>query len=338
MLSNTGLQLVNLGIDEIKKVPTANFSSSQRNDAIRDKFFEIMGTDKFDVMAWERHKYECFEVLREIFKQTIASGEGALSDFYNQFVDERDVELGDTQELIIENEAYLTVGKVSGNNWDLDRQRMDKGAKIAISTDAYYVKIYEYFKRFLTRRMDWDELYNEVNRSIKKFKDDFVAKVFSNGVDGLPEEWFFKGTYDEASIQKVIDNVTASNNGADIVLTGTKSALNKMQGITATNLSDAQKLEYQTNGYLRNWKGYTCVELPTLFKQNSISEFVFDLNTVYFLPVGAKPVTIVVEGDPIIQETDEIGSNKDMTKEFATIFRIGGAFVMNRIIGGCKLS
>ena len=226
MLSNTGLQLVNLGIDEIKKVPTANFSSSQRNDAIRDKFFEIMGTDKFDVMAWERHKYECFEVLREVFKQTIASGEGAMSDFYNQFVDERDVELGDTQELIIENEAYLTVGKVSGNNWDLDRQRMDKGAKIAISTDAYYVKIYEYFKRFLTGRMDWNELYNEVNRSIKKFKDDFVAKVFSNGVDGLPEEWFYKGAYNESSIQKVIDNVTASNHGADIVLTGTKSALN----------------------------------------------------------------------------------------------------------------
>lgn len=339
-MKDMDMGLIRMSVDHVNGVAIGNFSNASRNEAIRDKFREILGMEdgRFDDMAWERGKLECFAYLREVYKQTIANGDGAMSEFYNRFVNEKHLEWGDKLELEIENDAYLTVGKISGNNWDLDRQRMDKGAKIAISTDSYYVKIYEYFKRFLTGRMDFSELFEKVNVSIKKFKDDFVADVFAKGVEGLPQSWFYVGSYDETEIQKVLNNVTASNDGSDIVLTGTKGALNRLQGIQVVNLSDSQKAEYNTNGYLREWKGYTCVELPTLFKSNSITEFVFDTETVYALPMNAKPVTIVTEGDPLVKEINEISDKKDMTKEFATIFNIGGAFVMNRLIGGFKIT
>jgi len=332
------LQLIRLGVDHVKKVPVTNFSGTARNDALRDKFFEVMGTDKFDPMAYEAHKHELFAIMREIISQTISNGEGAMSAFYNQFVEESYIEWGDKKEFEIENDAYLTVGKISGNNWDLDRQRMDKGAVISVVTDSYYIKIYEYFKRFMTGRMDFADLVSSVDKSVKKFKDDFVAKVFSDGVDGLPESWFYVGSYNESKIETVISNVTASNDGLGIVLTGTKSALNKLQGITIPNLSDAQKEEYSTVGYLRNWKGYTCAELPTLFKANSITDFVFDNSTVYALPVGIKPVKIVNEGTPLVKETNDIGDKKDMTKEIATIFNLGGYFLMARLFGGFKIT
>jgi hypothetical protein len=332
------VQLIRLGVDHVKKVPVANFSSSSRNDAIRDKFFEVMGTDKFDPMAYNAHKDEIFAIIKEVIQQTIANGQGYMSTFYNQFVEESFIEWGDAKEYDIENDAYLTVGKVSGNNWDLDRQRMDAGASFIIKTDAYYVKVYEYFKRFMTGRIDFAELVSKVDVSVKKFKDDFVAQVFADGVQGLPQTWFYAGSYNESSIETVITNVTAANDGVGVTLVGTKSALNKLQGITIANLSDAEKAEYNSQGYLRNWKGYNCAELPTVFKANSITDFVFDNSTVYVLPTGAKPVKIVNEGTPIVAETMDIADTKDMTKNFATIFRLGGAFIMNRLIGGVKLS
>lgn len=338
MLSQNGLEIVKLGTDHVNGVVVSNFSQSSRNQAIRDKFFEVMGTDKWDAMAYNAHKNEIFEIMREIFRQTIANGEGAMSAFYNQFVEESTIEWGDKKEFDVENDAYLTVGKISGNNLDLDRQRIDKGASFGVTTSAYYVKVYEYWKRFLTGRMDFAELTRKMDVSIKKFKDDSVADCFRAGVEGLPTGFYYSGSYNEGLIQAVITNVTASNDGADVTLIGTKAGLNKLQGITVSDLSDAQKLEYNTTGYIRNWKGYTCAELPTVFKANSLTEFAFDNSTIYVLPSGAKPVKVVIEGTPIVAETDAIADKKDMTKEVATIFNIGIAFLMNRLIGAVKIT
>lgn len=338
MLSNTGIELVKLGVDQVKRVPVTNFSQTSRNEAMRAKFFEIMGTEKFDVMAYNAHKYELFEIIKEVISQTIANGDGVMSAFYNAFVEEHYVELGDSKEFEVENDAYLTVGKISGNNWDLDRQRMDKGTSFTVKTDAYYIKVYEYFKRFMTGRSSFEELVSKVDTSIKKFKDDFVAEVFKSAVSGLPAGFKYSGSYNQAEIQKVLTNTSAANYGTEVVLVGTRAGLNKLQNITVTNLSDTQKAEYNSKGFVREWNGYTCVELPTVFKGNSITEFCFDNDTIYVLPSGVKPVKIIVEGEPIVAETNEIADLKDMTKEFATIFRLGGAVIYNRLLGCLELS
>lgn len=338
MYSEKAVELIKLGVDQVKRVPVTNFSQTSRNEAMRDMFLEIMGTEKFDVMAYNAHKHEIFEIIREIISQTIANGEGIMSQFYGQFVEESFIEWGDKKEYTAETDSYLVVGKISGNNWDLDRQRIDKGIALAVQTDAYYVKVYEYFKRFMTGRMDFEELVAKVNVSIKKFKDDFVADVFKQAVEGLPTGFKYSGVYNESEIQKVLTNVSASNYGVDVVLTGTKGALNKLQGIEVANLSDSQKAEYNSKGFLREWKGYACAELPTVFKANSLTEFAFDNDVVYAIPTGAKPVKVVNEGTPIVAETDDIADKKDMTKEFAVIFNLGGSFIFNRLIGAVEIT
>lgn len=338
MYSNEMVELIKLGVDQVQRVPVTNFSQKSRNEAMRDKFLEIMGSEKFDVMAYNKHKHEIFEVIKEVISQTIANGEGAMSQFYNTFVEESFIEWGDKKEYEVENEAYLVVGKVSGNNWDLDRQRVDKGMSFAVPTEAYYVKVYEYFKRFMTGRMNFEDLVVKVDSSIKKFRDDFVADVLKKAIEGLPTGFKYSGTYDAKKIQEVLTNVSASNFGVDVVLTGTKGALNKLQEIEVANLSDAQKAEYNSNGYLRQWKGYVCAELPTVFKANSITEFAFDNDTIYVIPTGAKPIKVVNEGQPIVAETDDIADKKDMTKEFAVIFNLGGSFIFNRLIGSIEIT
>ena len=334
-------EIIKLGVDQINRVPVTNFSQADREVALRDKLHELTESKngQFDVMAYNKNKYEVFEVIREIISQTIANGEGEMSAFYNQFVEEEHIELGNRKEFYIENDAYLTIAKVSGNNWDLDRQRADQGSTITVKTEAYAIKVFEYFKRFMTGRSSFEELVKKVDVSIKKFKDELVAEAFKTAVNGLPANFSYTGTYNEMLIQNVLTHVSASNKGSEVILVGTKGALNKMQSLNAVNLSDAQKAEYNSKGFLREWKGYVCAELPTLFKANSIDEFVFDNDTIYVLPTQqAKPIHLITEGEPLVAETDEISDLKDMTKEFATIFRVGAVCIFDRMIGAIKLS
>ena len=334
-------EIIKLGVDQINRVPVTNFSQADREVALRDKLHELTESrnGQFDVMAYNKNKYEVFEVIREIISQTIANGKGEMSAFYKQFVEEEHIELGNRKEFYIENDAYLTVAKVSGNNWDLDRQRADQGSTITVKTEAYAIKVFEYFKRFMTGRSSFEELVKKVDVSIKKFKDELVAEAFKTAVNGLPANFSYTGTYNEMFIQNVLTHVSASNKGSEVILVGTKGALNKMQSLNAVNLSDAQKAEYNSKGFLREWKGYICAELPTLFKENSIDEFVFDNDTIYVLPTQqAKPIHLIAEGEPLVAETNEISDLKDMTKEFATIFRIGAVCIFDRMIGAIKLS
>ena len=334
-------EIIKLGVDQINRVPVTNFSQADREVALRDKLHELTESrnGQFDVMAYNKNKYEVFEVIREIISQTIANGKGEMSAFYKQFVEEEHIELGNRKEFYIENDAYLTVAKVSGNNWDLDRQRADQGSTITVKTEAYAIKVFEYFKRFMTGRSSFEELVKKVDVSIKKFKDELVAEAFKTAVNGLPANFSYTGTYNEMLIQNVLTHVSASNKGSEVILVGTKGALNKMQSLNAVNLSDAQKAEYNSKGFLREWKGYICAELPTLFKENSIDEFVFDNDTIYVLPTQqAKPIHLIAEGEPLVAETNEISDLKDMTKEFATIFRIGAVAIFDRMIGHIKLS
>ena len=334
-------EIIKLGVDQINRVPVTNFSQADREVALRDKLHELTESrnGQFDVMAYNKNKYEVFEVIREIISQTIANGKGEMSAFYKQFVEEEHIELGNRKEFYIENDAYLTVAKVSGNNWDLDRQRADQGSTITVKTEAYAIKVFEYFKRFMTGRSSFEELVKKVDVSIKKFKDELVAEAFKTAVNGLPANFSYTGTYNEMLIQNVLTHVSASNKGSEVILVGTKGALNKMQSLNAVNLSDAQKAEYNSKGFVREWKGYICAELPTLFKENSIDEFVFDNDTIYVLPTQqAKPIHLIAEGEPLVAETNEISDLKDMTKEFATIFRIGAVCIFDRMIGAIKLS
>ena len=334
-------EIIKLGVDQINRVPVTNFSQADREVALRDKLHELTESrnGQFDVMAYNKNKYEVFEVIREIISQTIANGKGEMSAFYKQFVEEEHIELGNRKEFYIENDAYLTVAKVSGNNWDLDRQRADQGSTITVKTEAYAIKVFEYFKRFMTGRSSFEELVKKVDVSIKKFKDELVAEAFKTAVNGLPANFSYTGTYNEMLIQNVLTHVSASNKGSEVILVGTKGALNKMQSLNAVNLSDAQKAEYNSKGFLREWKGYICAELPTLFKENSIDEFVFDNDTIYVVPTQqAKPIHLITEGEPLVAETNEVSDLKDMTKEFATIFRIGAVAIFDRMIGHIKLS
>ena len=75
-MKDMDMGLIRMSVDHVNGVAIGNFSNASRNEAIRDKFREILGMEdgRFDDMAWERGKLECFAYLREVYKQVEENG------------------------------------------------------------------------------------------------------------------------------------------------------------------------------------------------------------------------------------------------------------------------
>lgn len=337
-LSEKEMEIVKLGVDEYNGVVVPNFSSEDRNKAIRGKFFELFGTDKPDAMDIEEHKYKMFRIMREVIQETITNKEDVEADFYGRFVEKRVVALGDTVEFEIENDSYFTVGKISGNNWDLRRERVDQGAIKEIKTEAFGIGVFEYFKRFLAGRMDFAKLLDKVARSLAKFENDFATAKFAEAINGIPARYKYTGAYNKSAILTAVSHVVASNKGQRITLVGTKEALAKLEGLDAAKLPNDAKQELYDNGYLGKWCGYDCVALPTVYKANT-TEFAFDNEMIYILPsTDGKLVKLVQEGDVQVLETSSNTENMDMSKDYKVIFRLGGAVIISSAMGAIKIN
>lgn len=331
-------QLIKLAIDETKGVPVENFSSEDRNEKIRERFAEILGTRKPNPMQYEKHKHEIFALISEVINETIANGGADIAKFNSQFVEEDTIDYGDKKEYEVKNKSYLSVGKISGNNWELDRQRLDAGEKFEVKTDAYYISVYDYFMRFLAGKSNWTDLMDAVSDAVLRHKRDFITNQFTKALDGIPALYKYSGTYNESQILETISHVSAANEGTPLSLVGTKEALAKLQKIDTSALSDRQKEEANENGFLGKWKGYNCVSLPTVYKEGT-TEFAFNPTHIYILPsTDNKPIKIVNEGQVMVMEINSMTETIDMTKQFGVIWRMGGAIVFNRVMGDIQIT
>ena len=100
--------------------------------------------------GWNKHKFEhnkhlVFEILTEILDVTVGR---ALMEKYNNWVDFRNVALGDTTEFIVPNNDLFEVGLVARGNDNLVRQRI-LGNKLQMTSFPMGVKIYEEYLSFV---------------------------------------------------------------------------------------------------------------------------------------------------------------------------------------------
>lgn len=65
-----------------------------------------------------RHKLDVFEVIEETLDDLLVSGWGE-NPFFREFVEEKFMNLGNTNEFWVNDDVILTVSEVSGNHHDL---------------------------------------------------------------------------------------------------------------------------------------------------------------------------------------------------------------------------
>ena len=107
-------------------------SKAEASDTIRKACFEYLGLTKDSsnkqikrALNSERGT-QFFEVIEEIIDTQIAHGLSE-NEFFNNYVESKNMKDGDVNEFWADDEILLTVSKVSGDAHDLSIQRLGSG-------------------------------------------------------------------------------------------------------------------------------------------------------------------------------------------------------------------
>jgi hypothetical protein len=330
--------LIKLCVDAVKG-NVANYSAKQSSEAIRQEFVELMGTATPDFRTFRKHKDEIFAIIEVALDQLITDGI-TQSNFFDQFVEYKDLNLGDANEFYVEDRSVLTVGKIAGGHFDLRRQKLNIGDSFSVTTAWYGVKVYTDFLRFLAGRVDWAGLVRKIDEAVRlKLAGDIYASFMGSSAF-LPAEFKKSGTFTDANMVDLIQHVSVANNYAPVIIAGTKNALKKINGSYSSQsflVSEDMKNQLNKTGFLNVYDGNALLEIPQVFTPNTFT-FALDDSKLLILPANTKPVKVVREGQSIIQENSDGSKNADMSMEYTFLTQYGVAVVFNNAYGVYTLS
>lgn len=310
------------------------------NDKIRQVMFEILGVEpgckrKELRKAIRRHKDDIFEVIEETVDNLLVSG-WQENEFFNEFVDLRNLAAGDRNEFYSIEDIILTVSELSGGSHDLIRQRLNEGESYSIKTSYYGLKIYTEYELFMAGRVDWAGFIQKIYEAMDKYVNDMVySSVMAAGTKVLPTSQFSKsGALNADTLLTLVEDVQAAT-GDEVVIMGTRSALAKVAALSDVDwISNSMKEERNTTGRLGIWEGVRLVEIPQRFAPNDATTKLVDPKKLLIMPTGDnKFVKLVYEGDPQIREISDGDTNMDMTMEYEYQVKMGIATVIGKKFG-----
>lgn len=194
-------------------------------------------------------------------------------------------------------------------------------------------------------KIDFPELVNRMYRSIEQFRYGALYENFMSMDKSLPTDMILETALSETTKDSVIEHIeyVKSVTGRDVLLVGTRPAIQKLQGTVSYNMfSNDMKNERNQKGILANWEGYECLALDRVNKAGT-RESVFsadDNKKIFIMPVDPdnKPIKRVNEGDVIYFENGMNGERKDMTLDAELAYQEGIAVVINELFGEVKIS
>lgn len=330
--------IVKLMLDVQRGTVTGKYSNTSRveqEEAIRGALFEVLGTSEYGTKeyknAMRRNKAGMYEIIEEMVDTLVINGDRVKNAFYDQFVEVRNLSLGDTNSFYAEGANTLAIAKFSGGHYNISRKRIDIGSEFTVETSDYGIAVFEYIDRFLAGRCDLATLINLSMEAIDKGISEACYGAFADAITNIPTEFIFNGAYDEAGIISTLGHVEAQNNALP-VLVGTRASIAKLQG-KVTDTSDNMKDTKNQIGILEYWNGYRCVTLPQVHKQGTF-DFAFNDAKILALPAGVKLVKLVLEGN---SEVLEEAKNADKTQTNTIIFKMGVAVAYSGMPGAITL-
>ena len=250
----------------------ANFEegidAKSANEKIVSMFKQIIGCDEKSTKAEIRkairkNQQVLFDLIEEVVPNLLQSG-WQDNPFFNEYVETKNIDIGDQNVFYTEDETILSVSKVSGNHWDIDRQRLGKGASFSVATSWYGIAIYSEYERLLTGAEDFATFVTKLYEAVDRFVNESIYQAFCDAAEKLPGgasgagQWVKTGALDAAAkdtFMTLIEDVQMAT-GMDVVIMGTKSALMKLEGMQDINwVSSEMKNERNTTGRIGYFEG-----------------------------------------------------------------------------------
>lgn len=343
---NNLMQDVALGRELYDDESDRKISKTEANAKILDFSRQVLGIkDIKDAKAVRRairdNGREWFDIIEDTVDKVIEVGLKE-SDWFNTLVDSKNIAFGNRQDFIVEtNDAILSVAKAGTQHHDHILQRLNAYQTIPLTTDLYVVKVGADINRYILGDVDWERLVNAISTAFIVQIQEQVYAQLGVAVNALPSRFKGTGTLSGSTIKaqfdQIIENVSAANNGADVVISGTKAALSKLSGLADVNfIANAMKDNVMNTGLIGIYEGTRLVVTPNRFKDTALSQYVFPTNELYILPVigeGGKFIKMIDEGDIEILEVMEKGDYLSDIQTYEVSRRFGVGCVLGRYFG-----
>ena len=112
-------EIIKLAVDTYKNKIKGNFSKTDSLEVLREAFIELNGgSTKIDYRSLRKNGAEMFEIIEDILQQTVLEG---LPDdsFFHQFVEYKNLALGDQNSFYIPDRTMLAVSEIADGTTSL---------------------------------------------------------------------------------------------------------------------------------------------------------------------------------------------------------------------------
>jgi len=165
-------------------------TAREANDKIVSMFNKVLGinenSSKADIRkAIRRNQQVLFDLIEEVVPNLLRTG-WQDNPFFNEYVETRNLDIGDKAMFYTEDETLLTVSKVSGNHWDIDRQRLGRGSSFTVETSWYGIGVYSEYERLLTGAEDFATFVTKLYEAIDRFVNESIYQAMITAAEQLP--------------------------------------------------------------------------------------------------------------------------------------------------------
>ena len=325
----------------------AGITMKEASDKIVSVFKQVIGVDEHSTKAEirkaiRRNQQVLFDLIEEFVPNLLRTG-WQDNPFFNEFVETRNTDIGDQTIFYTEDETILSVSKVSGNHWDIDRQRLGKGASFSVETSWYGIAVYSEYERLLTGAEDFATFVKKLYEAVDRFVNESIYQVMLSASEQLPGgatgsgQWVKTGALTEAEkevFMQLIEDVQMAT-GMEVVIMGTKTALSRLEGIQNIDwVSEDMKVQRNTTGRIGYFEGIRLVEVKQGFRLNDTTQRIVDDKQLLIMPVGDnKFIKLINEGQPEMRQVNDNTVNLDMTYDYRYMFKMGVAVMINLLFG-----
>lgn len=325
-----------------------DYSAKDANKKIVEKFRAALGISENDrpqavKRAIRANKDLVFTLIEETIEEMIVSG-WMENPFFMQFVDTKNLALGDENDFYVEDDSILSVSKVSGNHHNMIRQKLGAGRHFSVAGEWFGLTVYSDFERVLTGAEDWAKFVSKVAEAVNRYLYDALYASLRGAKDSLGANWVKSGaleTANKATLVKLCQDISYAT-GSEVTIFGARTALSSLTGMADVNWApeDVKKEYYANGGILGNWEGFAVAEIGQGLKRgagiNSASvEYQLDTDRLYIIPtsVANKFIKLVNYGETQVSQITDKDVNRDMSYEYQVMYRMGINVVLNTVFG-----
>lgn len=311
-----------------------NFAASdmeKNKEVLRQELVELNGGKTTVSYKDLRDNKAIFQIIEQILETTILSG-FKDNQFFEQFVEYRNVKLGDINSFYIPDNSLFMVSDTAEGIFGVKRQRMNKGQNVTIPTQLKTVHVYEEANRLLSGRMDIVEFLDKIEKSFMNRRGQDIYNTFLNGFNTLNAAFIANGAFVENTLLDICENVEAATGNTPIIV-GTRTALRR---VNTAVLSEKMRESHNELGYYGNFNGINMMRIPQIHAQGTFN-FLITNNDLFIVTSESKPIKFVTEGEAILETKGSIFENADMTVDIFAGERNGVALVMDQVWGQYRM-